>query len=107
MSGELREMARAILQPLDRVRQVPPGEHRPFLEEAERATVRLRNRLIELKRGQPGNGATREALQRVNVALSLIVGLGNPLGAIPWDYLPQARALVAELAESPDSHPAG
>jgi hypothetical protein len=70
--------------------QKPPVELKSEVDDAERAVVRLRDELIERWRSEPQE-PTGRALEQVNVALSLIVGLEYPMGGIERKLLEDAH----------------
>jgi hypothetical protein len=75
---------------------------RAEVDEVERAVVAVRDHLIQRLRQTPRtpDPALRRALDQVNVALSLVVGIEYPVGSVQRDLIEQARAtLTALLAE--------
>ncbi len=91
---------RTAIEGLERAQQAPPLLLLREADLALRATVRLRDALIEhLRRGNASPNA-RAALDRVNVALSLIVALEYPTGGIQREAARQAHdALKCVLDE--------
>ena len=71
----------------------PPAELKAEVDVAERAVVAIRDALIERLRTAPTDRA-RSNLERVNVALSLIVGLEYPMGGLDRSMLEQARSIL-------------
>jgi hypothetical protein len=99
VSGDLARRAVALLE--DALSK-PPEALRAEVDEVERAVVALRDHLIARLRQTPQtpDPALRHALDQVNVALSLVVGLEYPVGGMQRDLIDQARAtLTALLAE--------
>lgn len=93
-SAHLRDDAIRLLQDaLDK----PPAELKAEVDLAEQAIVALRDGLIEHVRQAP-NDQIRSDLERVNVALSLVVGLEYPMGGIPREMLNQARVILLGIA---------
>jgi hypothetical protein len=85
-----QEAMRLVEDALDK----PPAELRAEVDEAERAVAALRDELIERWRVQPTHDV-RHSLDRVNVALSLLIGLEYPVGGVQRDMLDQARGALA------------
>src|SRR5437868_14441501 len=70
----------ALALVVDAVRK-PPSELKAEVDVAERAVVRLRHELIERNRENP-EPRTRTALDKVNAALSLTVGMEYRMGGL-------------------------
>jgi hypothetical protein len=81
------------LRLLDEALDKPPAELKAEVDAAERAVVALRDHLIGRRRESPTD-QVRTSLDRVNQALSLIVGLEYPVGGIQRPLLEQARAVL-------------
>ena len=73
--------------------QKPPTELKAEVDVAERAVVRLRDSLIDQLRAG-AEPRVRSELDRVNVALSLIVGLEYPMGGLQRDMHQQALSVL-------------
>jgi hypothetical protein len=73
----------------------PPPELKAEVDVAERAVASLRDALIEQQRQRPSDGVAA-SLSRVNVALSLVVGLEYSLGGIQRSMLDQAREVLQQ-----------
>ena len=71
----------------------PPAELKAEVDVVERAIVALRDELIDRLRQTPTD-SVRSGLDRVNVALSLVVGLEYPLGGLDRNMLKQARSAL-------------
>jgi hypothetical protein len=88
---------------LERALRLPPRELGEEVDEAERTVVRLRDCLIDRLRQDSATAEAprwRAALDRVNAALSLIVGVEYPAAGLQRKSLEQARdTLKAVLAE--------
>jgi hypothetical protein len=56
-----------------------------------------RDRLIEHRRQMPAAGDRRN-LERVNAAISVIVGGQFPLGSVPWPEIERVRDDLAALS---------
>jgi hypothetical protein len=82
------DLAREAIRLLQDAIDKPPPELKGEVDEAERAIVAVRDSLIErLRAGEQ----VRQALDRVNVALSLVVGVEYPQGGLARPMLEQAR----------------
>jgi hypothetical protein len=81
---------------IDQARAKPPPELKAEVDVAERTIASLRDVLIEQQRRQPSDGQAT-SLSRVNVALSLVVGLEYSLGGIQRSMLDQAREVLQEV----------
>ncbi|MCC6179083.1 MAG: hypothetical protein IT305_27550 [Chloroflexi bacterium] len=102
-SASVEDLCMVAITALDRALDRPSTEVDSQADVAERAVARLRDTLIETLRAQqtgsqpagssaPGDAAkTRSALDQVNVALSLIVGVVYPSGGPQRQLLEQAR----------------
>jgi hypothetical protein len=84
------EALRLVSHALD----TPPASLKAEVNVAQRAMIALRDALIDRVRRAPSE-PLRAALERVNVAISLVVGLENPLGELDRDLLKQARSALA------------
>ena len=73
--------------------QKSPTELKEEVDVAERAVAALRDELIDLVRAAPEPGLSA-ALERVNVALTLVVGLEYPMGGLQRNMLDEARATL-------------
>jgi hypothetical protein len=97
------DLCREAIATLERARQAQPANLSEDVDEAERAAVQLRDQLIERLRqaGTPAEAAsTRESLNTVNMALSLIVGVEYPAAGIQRKLIEQASAALRELLSS-------
>lgn len=102
-SGSLVELYQEAIELIERAKQVQPRHLSEDVDAAERAVVRLRDELIERLRSEraPDTAArTRAALNNVNMALSLIVGVEYPAAGIQRTLLEQAGAALRDLLES-------
>lgn len=84
-----REAIRLLAEAID----TPPMELKAEVDRVERAVVALRDTLIDTLRSTPG-ADVRRALDRVNVALSLVVGLEYPMGGLQSKLLEDARTVL-------------
>ena len=92
--GAFAAACRRVAEMIDDALTKKPPALGEEVDEIERAVVRLRDGLIDrLRAATPGNGTSelRAALDRVNTALSLVVGVEYPLGGIHRQLLEQAR----------------
>lgn len=93
--GDLCARARALIAA---ALQRQPSELGQEVDEIERIVARLRDALIERLRREDAAGAdtarTRRALDPVNAALSLVVGVEYPAGGIHRKLLEQAGAVL-------------
>jgi hypothetical protein len=96
--GDLYTQARTMITAA--LQQQPPrlGQE---VDEIERTIVYLRDALIARLRQEQASGAdtarTRRALDPVNTALSLVVGVEYPAGGIHRKMLEQAGAALAAV----------
>lgn len=91
-----REAVRSIEQGLD----LPPLQLGEEVDVAERIVSRMRDRLIDALRRdteRPDAPRLRHALERVNVAISLLVGIEYPAAGIQLRPLEQARDVLTSL----------
>jgi hypothetical protein len=101
VSPETRERCARALSLLESARKRPPAELSSEVDDAERLLVGARDALIERLRHD--SGSPRGALDHLNAALSLVVGVEYPGAGIQRSVLDQAgQAIRAALdAESP------
>lgn len=98
---QVTHLCREALAALDRAVGPSPGEFKKQVDEAERATVRVRDELIGQLRGEPTRDQGRRwqrALERANVAVSLLVGLEYPAAGGQLQVLKDARYVLRGLA---------
>ena len=89
---DIRAECEEIIRRLERAVNEPAVQLSEEVDEAERALTRVRDRLIEAgRRGRPW----RSALARLNVALSLVIGVEYPLGGLHRNSLRQACDVIA------------
>ena len=94
MSGpSLRQLYDEAIRLLTDALGKPPTELKSEVDDAERAIAELRDGLIERVRQAPTD-AVRTSLGGVNAALSLVVGLEDPMGGLQRDMLVQARTAL-------------
>ncbi len=91
--------ALAALAVLDRVLEESPERMAGDLPEAVRGIVRLRDRLIERRRADPGAHDLEERLDRTNAILSVVTGGEYPLVGVRRQRIVEARDALAGLAE--------
>lgn len=93
------ELYREAMDALDTACDLPPLALSREVDLAERAVAKLRDGLIEVLRAERRTARTAplpRALERVNVALSLIVGVEYPATGIHRKMIEQARELLKE-----------
>lgn len=97
----MRDQCRTAIEGLERAETAPPLLLLREADLALRAAVNLRDTLIAQWRQDDGGSVprVRTALDRVNVALSLMVGLEYPTGGIERQAAKQARALLVSLLD--------
>lgn len=95
------DLARHAVALLEDALSKPPEALRAEVDEVERAVVAVRDHLIQRLRQTPRtpDPALRHALDQVNVALSLVVGIEYPVGSVQRDLIEQARATLAALLD--------
>jgi hypothetical protein len=93
------DLCREAIQLLDAATRMPPTELKAEVDVAERTIASLRDALIMRVRSG-GDPDTRSALDKVNVALTLVVGLEYPLGGLQRTMLEQARATLNDALEA-------
>jgi hypothetical protein len=94
------ELCREAVATLDRALQAPPRQVGETVDVAERQVARLRDELIVRLRQDGASAAApgyRAALDRVNAALSLIVGVEYPAAGLHRKVLQQARDALHNL----------
>lgn len=89
-------MQHKVIQAIDRLLSDRPDKVGHDFSEATQRLSAYRESLIERWR-QTHAPEYREAMERANAALSVIVGGQFPLGAVPWAAIEQARTDLAEL----------
>ncbi len=97
----IRGDCQTALAALERAETAPPLMVTREADLAERAIVRARDELIGRLRaaGQPSERQPlEELLDKLNVALSLVVGLEYPIGGIERERIKQAADYVRQLA---------
>ncbi len=95
----LAEECRQAIAALERGREEPPLGLSQEADVAERAIVQARDQLITRLRQDPqANDALRwrEALGRMNAALSLLAGLEYPMGGVPRQSIDATIGLLSE-----------
>jgi HPt (histidine-containing phosphotransfer) domain-containing protein len=98
----LADGCRQVAQLLDDALKQRPQELGEEVDQAERMVARLRDGLIDRLRAHPGvpdAARTRAALDRLNVALSLIVGVEYPAGGIQRELIEQASDTLRAVAD--------
>lgn len=96
-SPDAVDICRDCIARLDEALRLPPAQLGAEVDIAEREVVRLRDLLIH--RLRHGDLPSRDALDKVNATLSLIVGVEYPAGGIHRTLLEQARNTLRQLLE--------
>ncbi len=98
--GKLVLRCREAIETIEVVLNKPPRERGQAVDFGERATVRLRDCLIEQYRQSedaPERANIRYALEQANIALSLITGVEYPGAGIQEKPMQEARDLLKAL----------
>ncbi len=102
----LAELCRESSKILEEALDMPPRELGGAVEQAQKRVVGVRDCLIERLRADDRSGKQsfdRKALDRINVALSLIAGLAYPATGIHKRYMKDATKILEEVQnELPD-----
>ncbi len=103
-AGTFTEHAREAIELLTKALDESPERVGEDVDIAERHIAWLRDRLIDALRNDAAeasaSGGRREALGRVNVALSLVVGVEYPLAGIHRGPMKQARDVLQQVVDS-------
>jgi hypothetical protein len=95
------DLCRRAIELLDDALGKPPQQLKAEVDEVERAVAALRDNLIERVRQSESplavDAPLRRALDRSNVALSLIVGIEYPVGGVQRGLINDARATLFSL----------
>ena len=100
LSAACSGWCREALQRLEEAQGLPPMEFIHKVDQAERAVVCFRNDLIDEIRRQPVMPATatlRQMLDRVNGALSLVIGMEYPSAGIHRELMERATRTLREM----------
>ena len=100
LSAACSGWCREALQQLEEAQGLSPMEFIHKVDQAERAIVRFRNDLIDEIRRQPVMPATaplRQTLDRVNGALSLVIGMEYPSAGIHRELMERAMHTLREI----------
>ncbi len=98
--GELVRRCREAIETIEVVLNKPPRERGQVIDFGERATVRLRDCLIEQYRQSedaPERANIRYALEQANIALSLLTGVEYPGAGIQEKPMQEARGILQAL----------
>lgn len=93
--GSPSDLCGEAIRLLDDALQKAPTELKAEVDVAEQSVAMLRDELIERLRAA-ADPHTRRALDKVNVALTLVVGLEYPMGGLQRSMLEQARTTLQE-----------
>jgi hypothetical protein len=94
--SEFEQLRNEAVQRLGEALGLPPAELGKEVDAAERHVAKLRDHLIQLRREGKLHG--RSELDKVNGALSLIVGVEYPVGGIQRKALEQASEALKQVA---------
>ncbi len=97
--SSLVDQCRAAIEGLERAQTAPPLMALREADLVQRAVVDIRDALIERVRQNDTAAREHAALDRVNAALSLIVGLEYPIGGIPRESAKQAREVLQSVLD--------
>ena len=95
-------LCRDCVARLDDALRLPPAQLGQEVDVVEREVARLRDRLIDQLRQESTSAPAarrRAALDKVNAALSLIVGVEYPAAGIQRSALEQARDTLQQVVE--------
>lgn len=101
-NDELLKLLGEAKDEIDKAYSLPPRQVGKEVDFAEVRIARLRDCLIERLRQEEDPGELerwRSALQRVNVALSYVVGVEYPATGLHRELLKQAREVLGGVAE--------
>ena len=99
-TASLDDQCGQAIDKLDRAMRLHPRELEKELDQIQRDVVRLRDQLIDrlrLPQASPASGKLHVALERVNIALTLIVGVEYPATSIQRSALEQARDTLKKV----------
>jgi hypothetical protein len=102
--ARLRQQGEAALTAIGRALTVAPVQCLKPVDDAERALAGLRDGLIDLLRQATSDRAQRNlrsALDRVNGALSLVLGVEYPAVGVQQDLLKEARKNLQAVLSGP------
>ena len=96
------DLCREAIRLLTDARNKPPAELKPAVDEVLHRIVALRDLLVERQRAtqQPQRSVPGSSLDRVNVAVSLVVGLQYPVGGIERKLIDQACTTLQAALDS-------
>jgi hypothetical protein len=98
--AEVEPALRQCIKLLEDALTRPPAELESEVDDVERQLAQVRDRLIEQVHAPDAQSSdARQALDRVNAALSLVVGVEYPASGIQRKLLTQARGALKELLE--------
>ena len=94
----IADQCRAATEKIERAMAKHGREFIREMDEVERMIVQLRDTLIDRLRRDEADGPNHAALERINNALSMIIGLEYPIAGIRRDTLEQVRNTLAGIA---------
>lgn len=96
----LHQQAHDALAQLEHIVERHPDKLSEAMAEAVRRLVRLRDELIDRRRGGDTSPMARDWLDRTNAILSLLVGAEYPVKSIHWKSVNEARDALREMVEA-------
>jgi hypothetical protein len=90
---------------IDRLLADQPEKVAHDFSAATRCLASWRDALVRRRRDLPAGG-DHHALERVNAAISVILGGEFPLGKVPWREIDRVRQLLRELLHEDADQPA-
>ncbi len=91
------ELAHEVLRTIDTLLEERPDKVGHDFSDATRRLSAWRDALAERWR-ETRSASDRRNLERVNAALSVVLGGQFPLGNVPWGHIERVRQDLAELA---------
>ncbi len=88
----MADECRAAIAALERAHAAPPFQFTRESDAALRSAVAVRDELIAQL--EPGDATAHAALDQVNIALSIIVGLTYPAAGLPRETIQHARSAL-------------
>jgi hypothetical protein len=98
----LAEQCQKAMKEIDQAKDLQPRQLEEVIDHVQREIVRLRDALIEQLRARdlaPVSGRRHSALEKINVALSLILTVAYPVTAIQRSALKEAHDCLAAIID--------
>jgi hypothetical protein len=98
--GSLAAPCQRVIEKIERASSLHARDLQASIDDISRVLVELRDRLIDRLRTSeaPAQRQYRRALDGVNVAMSLVIGVGYPVTSVQRKHLEHARSTLAEVA---------